>query len=119
MKTVNNFNDNKKKLFIQTYPQKVCNITETCKCINIDRGTYYNWRKNDEDFNLACTHAEESMIDFAETQLMKNIKDGKETSLIFYLKCKAKKRGYVERQEVEHSGDVGININIVPDDDDD
>jgi hypothetical protein len=42
----------------------------------------------------------EETIDFAEAQLLKNIKDGKEPSLIFFLKTKAKHRGYVEKVEV-------------------
>jgi predicted transcriptional regulator len=39
-------------------------------------------------------------IDIAEIQLLKNIKSGDTTSIIFYLKCQAKERGYVDRQEV-------------------
>jgi hypothetical protein len=104
--------DNIKSNFIQTYVKKACNISETCKVVDINRDTYYRWRKNDEEFRKACESAEESLIDFAETQLMNNIKYGKETSLIFFLKCKAKKRGYIDKQEIEHSGDVGLNIKI-------
>jgi predicted transcriptional regulator len=39
-------------------------------------------------------------VDIAEIQLLKNIKSGDTTSIIFYLKCQAKERGYVDRQEV-------------------
>lgn len=103
-------NDNKKEKFVEVYPKKACNITETCKIVNITRDTYYRWRNKDEKFRRKCENAEESLIDFAETQIFKNIKDGKETSLIFFLKCKAKKRGYIEKQEIEHSGGVGVTI---------
>ena len=99
-----------KKEFIKLYAKKACNITETCRCCNIDRQTYYNWREKDKEFDAELKHVEEGLIDFAETQLVKNIKDGKETSLIFFLKCKGKKRGYIEKQEIEHSGNVGVVI---------
>ena len=46
----------------------------------------------------------ESLLDFAESQLLANIKNGDTTSILFYLKTQGKKRGYIERQEVENSG---------------
>ena len=42
----------------------------------------------------------EEQIDYAENLLMQNMGKGDTTALIFYLKCKAKGRGYVERQEI-------------------
>ena len=44
--------------------------------------------------------------------LYKNIKDGRETSLIFYLKTKGKQRGYIEKQELQHSGEVVSTLKI-------
>ena len=38
-------------------------------------------------------------LDLAESQLLKGIRDGDKTYVIFYLKTKGKDRGYVERQE--------------------
>jgi hypothetical protein len=40
-------------------------------------------------------------LDFAESQLYKQIKDGSTTATIFYLKTKGKQRGYVERQQID------------------
>jgi len=37
---------------------------------------------------------------FAESELMKLIKEGNVAATIFFLKTQGKKRGYVERQEV-------------------
>jgi hypothetical protein len=45
-------------------------------------------------------------LDFAESQLHKQIQSGEVSSTIFYLKTKGKKRGYVERSEVDHSGSM-------------
>lgn len=100
-----------KENFLKLYKQKLCNITATCEANNnMSRSTYHEWRKNDENFAQECLNIEESIIDFAESQLLKNIKDGKEVSLIFFLKCKGKKRGYIERQEHEVSGNFGVII---------
>jgi hypothetical protein len=40
-------------------------------------------------------------LDFAESQLFKSIQNGSDTATIFYLKCKGKKRGYIDRAEVD------------------
>lgn len=106
--------DNLKVQFLKAYPKKACNISRTCESLGMKRTTYYHWRKTDADFAHECEMAEESLIDLAETQLFRNIREGKETSLIFFLKCKAKKRGYIEKQEFEHSGKIDTVVNIIP-----
>ena len=40
-------------------------------------------------------------LDFAESQLHKQINDGSTTATIFLLKTKGKDRGYVEKQQIE------------------
>jgi len=41
--------------------------------------------------------AREATLDLAEDRLIQNIREGKEAPIFFYLKCKGKGRGYVER----------------------
>lgn len=50
-------------------------------------------------------------LDLAESQLIKAIKEGNLSAIIFYLKCQGKKRGYVERAEV--TGAEGAPVNYV------
>lgn len=90
----------KKEQFLESYERTFTNIANSCKSIGISRQCYYDWRKNDEEFSLACKHIEESVKDFCEGMLLKNIREGGTSELIFYLKTKAKDRGYVERQEL-------------------
>ena len=56
---------------------------------------------------------ENDCIDVVENQLMNNILAGDVGSIIFYLKTKAKKRGYVERAEVDQTVNGTINGGIV------
>ena len=43
-------------------------------------------------------------VDFAESKLHKNISDGKETSIIYFLNCKGRDRGYRHRTELTGAG---------------
>ena len=46
-------------------------------------------------------HIQDSLLDLAESKLLENIENNENTAIIFYLKTKGKKRGYIEKQEVE------------------
>ena len=60
----------------------------------------------------AAIEAKEHMIDFAESKLYQNIKEGDNTAIIFYLKTQAKHRGYIERAEVSGIGGEPIKYEI-------
>lgn len=95
----------KQKQFIEIFATKAgCNISVTCKHMNIDRKMYYKWYNNNEEFKEKIEEARESLIDFAETKLQQNIMNGNEASIFFFLKTIGKKRGYVEN--------VHVNANV-------
>ena len=60
-------------------------------------------------------------LDFAESQLHKQIQDGNTAATIFYLKTKGKRRGYIERQEITGAEGLpnDIKIEIITDTDTD
>lgn len=90
----------KKKTFIEKMKKTLGNITASSEAAKINRCTYYDWYEKDPKFAAEIDSIMESCIDFAESSLLQQIKDGNPTSTIFYLKTKGKKRGYVETAEI-------------------
>ena len=93
----------KKDKFIQAMAESYGNISDACKFVEINRSTYYDWMEKDADFKEKISNVVEESIDFVESQLISNIKKGDTTSIIFFLKTRAKNRGYTEKQEIQVS----------------
>jgi len=85
-------------------------VTTACKSVGIARQTHYEWYREDEAYRKQVDDVADIALDFAESQLHKQIANGEVSSTIFYLKTKGKRRGYIERQETEHSGQVGTTV---------
>jgi len=83
-------------------------VTAAAKKAKIDRCTHYKWLESDPEYKTSVEAVADIALDFAETKLMANIKKGSDTATIFYLKTKGKKRGYIERQEMEHMGSIKV-----------
>lgn len=101
-----------KKAFLDAYTKAFGNITTSCHAVNISRQCFYNWKTNDAAFALELENIapQERFLDFIESKLVQKINEGDTTALIFVAKCKAKSRGYVEKQELEHSGEIKITV---------
>tara|TARA_R100000781_G_C4079350_1_gene127171 strand:- start:601 stop:945 length:345 start_codon:yes stop_codon:yes gene_type:complete len=103
----------KKEAMLQALENSLGVVTVACKQTDTPRSTYYKWLKEDEDFAKAVKEVENIALDFAESQLHTQIKDGSTSATIFYLKTKGKKRGYIERQDIDiTTGNEPIKINI-------
>lgn len=103
----------KKSKMLTALEQSLGVVTTACKKADIPRSTFYKWYNEDESFREDVNELANITIDFAESQLLSQIKGGNTTATIFYLKTKGKGRGYVERQEVEHSGEIKeVKVNI-------
>ena len=103
--------------FLEVFASKMGNVSKACKAANISRQTFYDWMK-DSDFAGQVDEVREGLLDFAEHQLLSNIRDGKTAEILFYLKTKGKKRGYIERQEVDTIGDKMFEVKILKDETD-
>jgi hypothetical protein len=89
----------KKEKFIEIFELSACNVSLSCKKAKIARQTFYNWIEEDSDFAEKIAEAQEGILDMAESMLLKKVREGSTSELIFLLKTKGKSRGYVERQE--------------------
>ena len=89
-----------KKKLIKALEKSLGVVTTACKNVDVARSTFYDWYNADEVFKKEVDSIGDIAIAFAESQLHKQIQDGNSTSTIFYLKCKGKRRGYVERTEI-------------------
>ena len=90
---------------VKIYEKKGCNITAACTALGIARKTFYEWREKKKKLAEGLEAAEEAIIDFAESKLVEHINNDDVQALIFFLRTKGKKRGYVEKTE----SDVNIN----------
>ena len=103
-----------KKAMLEALEQSLGIVTSACKKVGIGRTTHYEWLKTDEEYKKAVNSIEDVALDFAESQLHLQIQDGSTASTIFYLKTKGKKRGYIERTEVQQETTIkSLDINII------
>ena len=86
-------------------------ITTIAKRLGCDRTYVYRLRDKYSTFAQAIIDERESLKDFAEGKLFKQIDDENITAIIFYLKTQAKDRGYVERQELTGADGGAITVN--------
>jgi len=93
------------KLIAETYGKKGCNVSQTCTALNISRKTFYEWKEKRPKLAELLDEKDEQLLDFAESKLISHINDGDTNCLIFYLKTKGKKRGYIEKTE----SDINLN----------
>lgn len=85
-------------------------VSNACKELGISRNTYYDYYRNDPEFKDTVDELKNIVLDFAEENLYKRVESGDTTALIFLLKTIGKHRGYVEKIEHEHSGEVSHKL---------
>lgn len=95
--------DKAKERFLKHFETSKGVISIACKKSRISRQTYYNWIKQDNDFKEKVHDISEEQIDYVESKLIENIEKNDTTAIIFYLKTKAKERGYTDKTQVEVS----------------
>ena len=80
-------------------------VTQIAKRLGCSRMTVYRYMEKYATVALAIQEEREGLLDIAESELLKQIRGGNMTAIIFFLKTQGKRRGYVERQE--HKLDIG------------
>lgn len=117
--------EKRKAKMIDALKEKHGIVTESCRFAGISRETHYEWIASDPKYKKAAEDAQEVAIDYVEGRLFQKItgvemqKEGEDgesyyyslppsdTAIIFYLKTKAKHRGYIEKTELEFQTQPG------------
>lgn len=87
-------------------------LAQAARLLGCDRQTVVNYINRYPSVKVAFEEANETTIDFVESQLLAQIRAGNPTSTIFFLKTKARHRGYTERIQQ----DITINVGELSDD---
>jgi cyclophilin family peptidyl-prolyl cis-trans isomerase len=123
--------DNRKALVLEKLEESRGIVSMACNNANLSRSQFYQWCKEDSEFKAAVDDINETAIDFVESKLFEKVngvtvrkgvdlESGEDitydlppsdTAIIFYLKTKAKKRGYVERQEITGADGNPLAVN--------
>ena len=88
-------------------------ISIACKSLDCTRKTIYNYMDKYPELKEVVIDIREQYLDVAEAALIKNVKDGKSSDIKYFLNTQGKKRGYIEKSELDiTSGEEPIKINI-------
>lgn len=91
----------------QAYKKSAGNLTLTAETLGINRRTLDRWREKYPELDEMMRDVDEGLLDLCESRLMQQINESNLTAIIFYLKTKGKKRGYIEGQII--SGSLNTN----------
>jgi len=86
------------------------NVAAVARSYGVTRAAIYHHMNRMPTVMRALEDARETMLDNAESVLYKNVLEGKERSVEFFLRTQGRGRGYVERQE--HTGADGGPIKV-------
>lgn len=86
---------------LDEYRKSMANVTVTCRKMQINPWTFYDWQEKFPEFKEQVQYIKETeRQDFVEHALFDRISKGDTTAIIFACKTICKNRGYVERHEV-------------------
>lgn len=92
---------NAKKRMLKAMENNLCIVTKASNVAKIHRSTHYQWIVDDPEYKKQIDDLSEMVFDVVENELFKQIKGGNTTSTIFYMKCKMRSRGYIEKSEMD------------------
>ena len=98
-----------KKAMIQALEKTMGVVSTAATMVGINRSTHYEWLKKDSEYKQKVDDLENLMLDFAETNLHQQIQEGNTTATIFLLKTRGRKRGYIERQNIQVEADISTS----------
>jgi len=105
----------KKEQLLEALEKSLGIVSTACQSVGVSRTTYYKYYNDDDDFKQSVDSIGDIALDCAESQLFELIKAKNVTAIIFYLKTKGKKRGYVEKQNDNSNTNNITGIKLISD----
>ena len=89
------------------------NIIAIANKLKVTRGAIYKFLDKNPDMKELVNREREEIVILAENQLAIGMLKGDSQLIRHTLRTKGRDRGWGEKQEIEHSGDIPISINII------
>ncbi|MDR1269502.1 MAG: hypothetical protein LBK82_08255 [Planctomycetaceae bacterium] len=99
-----------KLLLLEALAKNYGIIRVACRSVGIGTDQFYKYKKSDPNFLQAVDEIRARNLDFVEDQLVSNIMKGDVASIIFYLKCQGKNRGWLERSIIDNNLHIKTKI---------
>lgn len=120
----------RKKELLEALEQSLGIPATACKKVGIGRTTFYQWRKDDPDFNSAYLEIKEDAKDWGESKLYELMQGvtvektiaGEEViytrppdtaAVLFFAKTQLKDRGYTEKQEIDFTQMPKLEVQVI------
>lgn len=103
--------DRKKRDLLKALEKSLGIVSHACKAAKVSRESHYKWYREDEDYKKQVDELNNLALDLAESKLHKQIQESNLTAIIFFLKCKGKERGYIEKNEISIPDGITITVN--------
>ena len=95
--------DTLKKNMLEALEKTLCIVTSACKMVGISRNTHYRWLQEDAEYARDVDDLENVILDFAESQLHVQIKEGSVPATIFLLKTRGKNTQHTKHTPVSYT----------------
>lgn len=102
----------RKEKFLQALQKYNGLISYACDDVCVSVSFYYALMKRDPEFKRRVLEIQERQIDRVERKFLEKCEAGDIYCLLFYMKTKGQRRGYIERQQVEHMGGTQNRIRV-------
>lgn len=91
----------RKQEYLKAFYANGGHVSKSCQVAGISTRQAYQWKKNDVDFEAAWEAVTDHRLDMAESALDRLVDKGNAAAVIFMLKTLGKRRGYIERLQLE------------------
>ena len=100
----------KKMSMVKAMEKSFSNVSAACALANVSRNTHYQWYEKDVVYREMIDDLRQILDDNIETKAISKCLNGEGDSHLiqFMLKTRLKHRGYIEKTQVEHLGELNV-----------